>query len=61
MTDRKLKGCPFCCSRQVATKEILDRHGNQWLVACLDCGGEGPPGDDTDAAIALWNNRPCEL
>jgi hypothetical protein len=65
--DRPLRGCPFCCSRQVVLQEvehffqdIPDPSGPDWRVACLDCGCEGPPGHGRGEAEELWNKRPCE-
>ena len=60
MPKRTFKGCPFCCSLQIDSKEVEDLHGHHWLGACLDCECEGPLADTKEAAVALWNNRPCE-
>ena len=57
-----MKGCPFCvCDLQPRTvfqmrDDDLDVWGI-WIVDCPCCGAQGPPADNEETAIELWNCR----
>jgi len=57
---RRLKGCPFCASREVEVMEFDDPRGHQLAVHCLRCLCEGPSSRSERSAVSLWNRRPGE-
>jgi len=44
--------CPFCQSDDLEMRQDDDNY----CVACLACGAQGPKDDVTNAAIGLWNS-----
>ena len=45
--------CPFCASPNVRVEDCSAAIS----VACFNCGGIGPAGDNVAEAVALWNSR----
>jgi Lar family restriction alleviation protein len=46
--------CPFCGADLLA---VIEADIDSFAVNCKHCGGIGPIGSDTAAAIRLWNTR----
>ena len=54
-TDQPIH-CPFCGAvdhRVAVTRPCI----SQYVVECRVCSAQGPPFDDAERAIALWNER----
>jgi hypothetical protein len=51
--------CPYCRAKAPGPGESF--HGPfatqdvQWRVYCYGCGASGPPADDRESALALWD------
>lgn len=54
VSSKEMKPCPFCNTEQT---RILDSENIRFFGYCFTCGAEGPPADDKDTAILLWNKR----
>ncbi len=52
------KDCPFCGVGDLIGEKVSGSFlGPEYYWRCDDCGAQGPPSDDRDEALALWNNR----
>lgn len=55
--DEQLLPCPFCGSRAVYGKDVLNPH-QCWYITCVnaDCGATVGNFSQQDMAIQIWNS-----
>ena len=54
MSEKNLKPCPFCGSKDVSISHV---YGSLYQGYCDNCTGEGPWRNSRRGAIAAWNRR----
>jgi len=52
-----LESCPFCAETAMLDIEPTNMRSKPWMVFCVNCLAQGPPGITEEAAARDWNER----
>lgn len=66
MSERTIKGCPFCGSKNLFTtrdkdgEEKWDMKLDNWQITCGDCHSRGPTSASIEGIRQAWDTRKPE-
>jgi len=60
MSINEIAPCPFCAGQPSSVISTQGLNGDNYWVACINCGCRGPVAKWADKAIEFWNSSPLE-